>query len=96
MINKPIEFISLRELGIGKTVEKRVEHLEIQVDHHSALFESERGTRARAHEVLHERLTKQDEVLGDQNKRLLRIERAIYMGMGALAAVDILLKVIGR
>lgn len=75
--------ITLGQLAIGQTVEKRVDNLEKQVDHHTALLQSERGSRARAHKHLHERLDKQDKIL-------VNIQRLIWMIIGGGIALKAL------
>lgn len=78
----------LRRLNLGKPLPERVENIENQVDLHTIIFDSEAGTRARAHAVLHARLDKQDATMTAQDKRLMRIERTLYVVGGALAVLQ--------
>lgn len=76
--------MSLQQLGLGQPLPVRVGHLEVQVDRHTSIFESEQGTRMRVSARVEKRMDEQD-------RRLVRIERAVY-GVGvALAIVKFLL-----
>ena len=73
----------LKQMNIGKTVEVRLTNIESQVDLHTSLLESERGTRTRATKDLHQRFDEQD-------KRLIRLERLAWGFIGAVAIIKFL------
>lgn len=80
----PLPF-SLNQSGMGRSLEERMTRCELQVDRHGSMLDSEAGTRARAHKILHDRLTAQDQ-------RLIRIERAVWMIGGGIMVLEFILR----